>query len=519
MDSAERKAFGLLALLLLATAYTSYGYFELDEHFQVLEFAGTKLGIVPVRSLPWEYEAQIRPWLQPAIFAGICKALGFIGLTDRFLWTFVFRLLCAASGFWAMWSVYRVGSRWFPDRRARRFHLLLCTTLGFLPYLLVRTSSENLSATYFIIGASLLLLRLDFSTGACAAIPNRALFAAGILMGLAFQFRYQVIFMIGGLGLWLVVYAGIRWKGILAASAGFLPVFAAGLAADWYGYGKFTFAFWNYFRVNLLEGKTADFGAEPFYAYVYLTLAHFFAPVALILVAATVVFWVRNPRHVLTWTTLPLFLFHCFIGHKEVRFLFPLIPPALLILTAVFFRDGGLVLPQFFRKPFWKRAFRWVCVYNWAFLALFCVYPFCVESHIKHQKFIYEHRGSAGVYYAVGYNPYRRNELTYSFYRPGALEAVEAADLAELASIAERRPDEDLYFFAPMPYLEDLPESLAGRTSLLNPSHFFFRWPWMLQFSTPILKGLHRRFDEVQCPSLFRISARVPGQRSAPGGG
>ena len=508
MDSVERKAFCFFAVVLLVTAWTSYGYFGLDEHFQIIEFAGSKLGIVPTQNLPWEFLAEIRPWLQPAVFVGLCKSLGFLGIENRFAWTFVFRLFCAVFGFLAVWKVYRLGTVWFPDKRVQRRHLWLCTTLGFLPFLLVRTSSENLSASFFTIAVCILLMRMNPMNPDTSTVPAWIWLFSGLLLGLAFEFRYQIVIMIGGLGLWLILYAKTRWKSILVWSIGFFMVCAIGMFADQYGYGKRVFPFFNYFRVNLIEGKLTDFGTDPFYAYIYLMSSNIFAPIALILFIATVALWIRKPRHVLVWITLPFFLFHCFVGHKEFRYLFPLLPLILLIPHLVFLKDGRISLPDFFRRPFVKYAYKAICLYNWIWLALFCIYPFCVEPYIKHQRFIYNHRSNISTYYSVDYDPYRRKELTYSFYRPENLAVVEVADPATLQAIAEQNPTNDIYFFSQMPFLENWPNAIEKRTELVNPCYFFFRWRWLLEFSTPILKSLHGRFDEVQCPSLFKIAAR-----------
>ena len=45
-------ALGLL--LILVAALRSEGFHHPDEHFQVLEFAGAKLGRTPWSALPWE---------------------------------------------------------------------------------------------------------------------------------------------------------------------------------------------------------------------------------------------------------------------------------------------------------------------------------------------------------------------------------------------------------------------------------------------------------------------------------
>jgi GPI mannosyltransferase 3 len=506
MDNIERKAFLILALMLLATAWTSYGYFNLDEHFQIIEFAGTKLEIVPIQNLPWEYKAEIRPWLQPILFIGICKLLRFCGIEDRFIWTFIFRLCCAVGGFFALLKVYRLGKTWFSDKQDQRRHLWLCTTLGFLPFLFVRTSSESLSASFFTIGVCLLLKDLDPSNPAAATISYRRWLLFGLMSGLAFEFRYQIILMAGGLGLWLLLLAKTKGKSIFVASIGFLIVFGVGLLADRFGYGKWTFPFYNYFRVNLIEGKTADFGTDPFFAYLYLVCANFFAPIVLILLISLLVFWTRKPKHVLAWITFPFFVFHCFIGHKEDRFLIPLLLLTILIPHLVFLKNGLIVLPGFFKTRFWRLTYKWLWRYNWVGLLLFCIYPFDVEPYIKHQKFIYEHQGSTNTYYAVDFNPYRRNELIYSFYRPNDLTVVEVDNLAAMASIAEKYPANEIYFFSIMPYLENWPDKLIQRTSLVNNSYFFFRWPWFLKITTPLLKSLHSKFEEVQCPALYKIS-------------
>jgi phosphatidylinositol glycan class B len=506
MNSEERKAFIVLAVMLLATAWTSYGYFELDEHFQIIEFAGSKLGIVPIQNLPWEYKAEIRPWLQPTLFIGICKLLRFGGIEDRFVWTFIFRLCCAICGFFSMLSIYRLGIAWFPDKQIQRRHLWLCTTLGFLPFLFVRTSSESLSASCFAIGVSVLLRYFNHSNPVEPAIPYRIWLFSGLMLGLAFEFRYQIIIMVGGLGLWLLLSVKAKWKSISIASIGFLIVFWIGFLADRYGYGKWTFPFYQYFRINLLERKTADFGTDPFFAYLYLPLANFFAPILLVLLIFLFVFWARKPGHVLFWITLPFFLFHCFIGHKEERFLIPLIPLTIPILHLAFLKDGQIALPKFFQIPFWRQSYKWLWRYNWLWLLLFCIYPFNVEPYIKHQRFIYENQRNTNTYYAVNFDPYHRNELIYSFYRSNDLKVVEVGNLAEMASIIEKNAAKEIYFFWTMPYLENWPNGLVPRTSLINPSHFFFRWRWLLKISTPRLKSLHSRFEEVQCPSLFRIS-------------
>jgi hypothetical protein len=53
-------------------------------------------------------------------------------------------------------------------------------------------------------------------------------------------------------------------------------------------------------------------------------------------IGAWVLFWILNPRHILTFVTLTFFLGHSAVGHKEARFLYPLffLGPAMLLMVA-----------------------------------------------------------------------------------------------------------------------------------------------------------------------------------------
>ena len=47
-------------LLELLVAYRSQGFYNCDEHFQVLEFLGLKLGMTRPAELAWEFRAEVR---------------------------------------------------------------------------------------------------------------------------------------------------------------------------------------------------------------------------------------------------------------------------------------------------------------------------------------------------------------------------------------------------------------------------------------------------------------------------
>ena len=59
---------GVSLFLIAVAAYFSYGYYHLDEYYQIIEFTSFKLGKTPAAELAWEYHRLSRPWMQPAIY-------------------------------------------------------------------------------------------------------------------------------------------------------------------------------------------------------------------------------------------------------------------------------------------------------------------------------------------------------------------------------------------------------------------------------------------------------------------
>lgn len=178
----------------------------------------------------------------------------------------------------------------------------------------------------------------------------------------------------------------------------------------------------------------------------------------------------------------------------------------IIMFHLVFLENGRLCLPNFLQKKFWHGTYKWLWRYNWFWLALLCVFPFNIDFYINHQKFIYDHRSSIGTYYTVDFDPYQRKELTFSFYRPDGLRMTEAGSLSAMAAVVRNNPSQDIYFFSKMPYLDNWPEDLARRTVVINASHFFFRWPWFVKKTTPILKYICDRIEDAECPTLFKIA-------------
>lgn len=78
----ERKLLWLISLLLLIACWFSLGFSQSDEHFQILEFAGLKLGINQPGDLAWEFHEKMRPTLQPTLVFIIYKLWEGLGVSN-----------------------------------------------------------------------------------------------------------------------------------------------------------------------------------------------------------------------------------------------------------------------------------------------------------------------------------------------------------------------------------------------------------------------------------------------------
>ncbi len=114
--TAVRRIYLTAGLVFLLTAWFSVGFNHFDEHFQIIEFAGLKLGLTEKTNLPWEFDCEMRPALQPFVVFSIYKAAALTGITNPFHISFVVRLLSAMLTFLSIHMVIRLFAPEFTNR-------------------------------------------------------------------------------------------------------------------------------------------------------------------------------------------------------------------------------------------------------------------------------------------------------------------------------------------------------------------------------------------------------------------
>jgi phosphatidylinositol glycan class B len=446
------------AVVLLITAYFSAGFHHWDEHFQVLEFAGYKLGLTPLQDLPWEYAARIRPALLPFIAFLVHHLFTFFGSSDPFAAAFFLRLLSAALSFTAMMLMVRAFLPGIADERLRYAFVLLTFFTWFAAYDAVRFSSENWSGNLFVIGFALLMRERRRSS-------SRTLLAAGALFGLAFTVRMQVAFMVLGLLAWLLLIRKEHFRTIVLLAAGLLITVGIGIVIDRWFYGQWTLTAWNAFDVNILQGKASAFSRDPWYTYFTKTFAHAGPPISLVFIAAPLILFLLDRRNVLTWTVLPFVLAHTLIAHKELRFLFPMLGllPVVIVQALEAVRDRGM--PRLMERRAWHISWKVFWTVDVLLLAVVMFRP--ADAEISLYKTIYDGYPRPVAFYHFGDDPYDRVEHIHFYRRPDLEMAGVVTDTVRFvpndtilvatkrpADVEERWPDRTLIYSSLPPWVK-----------------------------------------------------------------
>jgi len=298
---------------------TAVGIYHPDQYFQIVEFSSWQLHRPSAAPMVWEFGARLRPTLQVYLFSGystLCTALGIHDPYWQFCWL---RLLFGLSLFVLFNAICLYYFQ--RDRRVLFYVLLILNFSWILPYTRTLFSSEMLSS--FLFFGALFFYDVAGRGG------RRGWWVAlltGFVFSLAFYVRFQTAFALVGVFVWMLLVPAER-RLILPVAVGFALGLGLNTALDAGFYHEWVFTPYVYYKVNIVEGKAASMGTASFLLYVGVLAAVVVAPpLSLVLlytgIRAAVVRQLRQP---FTLAVLLFILGHCFIAHKEERFLFPIL--------------------------------------------------------------------------------------------------------------------------------------------------------------------------------------------------
>jgi phosphatidylinositol glycan class B len=304
--------FFLLAIALrLAVLMHSPSTYQPDEIFQTTEPAH-RLAFGP-SVVTWEWRLGIRSWVFPGFLALVMRATSWMGPGST-------GYLAAIAVVMTLISLTTV---WFAFAWAQKISGSTAAIIaGFtsaiwweLIYFGPKTFSEALATHILLPG-------LYLGAWAEKADWKKRLFLAGLGCGLAVSLRIQLAPTVGLAALYFC-RADWRKKIPIVAAGLLLPILIFGLV-DAFTWSHPFQSFYMYFYVNLIQGRSAAFGVEAWYWYVPKLARHLGPLLLFACIGAR-----RSPF--LGWMALSILVFHSLVGHKEARFLYPMMPMAITL--------------------------------------------------------------------------------------------------------------------------------------------------------------------------------------------
>lgn len=412
-------------IVQMLTAWHTY-FFHSDEYFQIIEFASYKLGLSPVKVLPWEFSQQIRPSIQPYIFIELYKFFTAIGITNRFFMFSMVHVLVGILGF--VLCNYLIIKK-FGNEKYLFILLLLTNFLGLLPFLRCSFSAEAMGGLFLLL--SILILEKALKENESYVWS----FLAGLLMAFSFYFRFQVAFAFVGLGLWWIINHPKSIKKIFITKAGFLVGVDVNMYLDIRFYGKFCFTPYNYFYANIIQGKAASFGTSPWWYYIAI-LAALTVPLLSFFLFGLFAKSLANYKNPYAMAMLFFVVAHSMVGHKEERFVFPVLF-FIVYLAAEAYRDS-LATQRFILDLWNNKYFGWLIkggvgfsvIINVLFVILLSIEPY--KQPVKFIKNINEQfTEPQQEIYSYKQSPYTtESDLDYHFLSESKLHFTVIKDKA-----------------------------------------------------------------------------------------
>jgi len=306
--------FGSALALRIGLAVGSPNIFFPDEIFQTLEPAhrlAFGYGVVS-----WEWRFGIRSWVFPAFLAGVMRASAWLGPGSSG-YILGITIVLSLISLTAVWFGYAWAKR-ASGTPAALIAAVACSFYFGLVYFAPKALNE-------VVAAHVMLPGLYFGVYGQKLGERRRLFLAGLFCGLAACLRIQLL---PALVFALAYFCYPRWRErIPALLAGVsAPVLLFG-AVDWHTWSYPWQSFIGNYVANMVRGPGKEFSLiEPWYWYL-LVLVALLGPAVLLLFHGA-----RRSPFLAVFCAIVV-VSHSFIPHKEIRYMYPVLAPAVTLAS------------------------------------------------------------------------------------------------------------------------------------------------------------------------------------------
>lgn len=340
-----KKIFAWAALLgsafalRIGLAVGSPNIFFPDEIFQTLEPAHRLVYGYGVIS--WEWRLGIRSWVFPTFLAGVMRATAWMG-TESSGYLLGTAIVLSLISLITIWFGYAWAKR-ASGKTAAIIAALACSFFFGFVYFAPK-------ALYEVVAAHVLLPGLYLGVYGEKLGERKRMFLAGFLCALAACLRMQLL---PALLFAMVYFCYPRWRArIPAVAAGAaVPVLFFG-AVDWITWSYPWQSFILYFKENVVSGPGKELTlVQPWYWYA-LVLLVLLGPAVLLLFHGA-----RRSPFLAIFCAIVV-VSHSVIPHKEIRFIYPILAPAITLaaMGIVDLLDEIKAGMKFLENPGWVVA-------------------------------------------------------------------------------------------------------------------------------------------------------------------
>ena len=343
----------LIALLLRVGVAIHFPSIEWgDEIFNTVEPAhhlAYGYGVVD-----WEWREGVRSWVFPAFLAGVMRATDWTG-PGSLGYTRAIAIVLSLLSLTTVWFAYV-----WTKRASGNAAAIIAAGASAIWYDLVyfspKTLIEVMATNFFLPGLYLGMYGEGLS-------EKKRLFFAGLFLGLAVSFRIQLAPAVGFAFLYFC-HRNWRTRGPAMFVGLLLPVVAFGLvdAITW----SYPFqSFLRYFWAAAVQERNLFGQTEPWYWYLLVLALRFFPLWVLALLGVR-----RSPF--LGWVVLIIVAFHSVVPHKELRYMYSVMP-IVITLAAIGFVECAEDFNAWGKARFSSRAITVaglvLCIFTSAFFA------------------------------------------------------------------------------------------------------------------------------------------------------
>ncbi|KAK9248433.1 Alg9-like mannosyltransferase family-domain-containing protein [Lipomyces tetrasporus] len=350
--------FPLLLQYRLLNALTTTTYFQPDEFWQALEPAHDL--VYGYGYLTWEWKDGMRSIAHPMVFAAVYWVSEFLKLGDTGV-IYGPKVLQALFASVADYSVFKFAQKYYGEQIAQL--TLMCTvTSAFNYFVSIRTFSNSLEMMLLIcalnywpldkttVQVNILEYAIALGLGAIACVlrPTNALIWSYLGVELIIRQRsFKLVAIAGAIGIVIVAFNGL------------LDV--------WY-YQRLTFPLYTFLKFNIVESLSSFYGVNRHTYYFVEALPQ--------LLTVYLPFFFHgiyiSRSSTLAHSSIFVVVVYSLISHKEVRFIFPLLP--------IFHIFAAISLSRL--RILYRTTLKWIFI---AFLVLVNV-PLALYASTIHQR-------------------------------------------------------------------------------------------------------------------------------------